>query len=382
MKKILFILLSVLLIAGCGKSKKATLKLNVDNLQEGKLVVSILDISKMNVVDTLTTNKKGEASVKLDLPDDSPNFFYVSYNGVQIASLILAPGDKVKVFVDTLGKNLKISGSEESVLLQQVNSEIEKGQKQFDSLTVQLLACDQIGDTESSKRIRYELGRLYVNQKQGAVKHLVNNPFSFTNIPNLYRQFNANFPLFAQLEDGVYYKQLSDSLKSKYPESAYVKVLDKEVAEFYNQMELSGRFSNVKESSFPDIELPDNKAQMQKLSQLEGRPFMLLFWDPADNAQKMLNAEIETIYNQYKGKGFEIYSVCISTDKAFWNSITNRFPWINVCDGTGANCVALKTYNVTSLPSLFLFDKKGTIVSKNVFETARLSKAVSSVCQE
>ncbi|MBR4805223.1 MAG: membrane lipoprotein lipid attachment site-containing protein, partial [Bacteroidales bacterium] len=80
MKKILFILLSVLLVAGCGKSKKATLKLNVDNLQEGKVVVSVLDINKMNVVDTLTL-KKGEAAVKLDLPDESPNFFYVSYNG-------------------------------------------------------------------------------------------------------------------------------------------------------------------------------------------------------------------------------------------------------------------------------------------------------------
>ena len=96
----------------------------------------------------------------------------------------------------------------------------------------------------------------------------------------------------------------------------------------------------------------------------------------------MFNAELEQIYNQFKGRGLEIYSVCITTDKAFWNSIVNRFPWINVCDGEGTASPSLTTYNVTKLPTLFLFNKKGEITSKDVFDKSGLTKAVSSVCLE
>ena len=90
-----------------------------------------------------------------------------------------------------------------------------------------MIACSEIGDVESVQRIRYELGKLYVAQKQAAVKHLVTHPYSFTNIRNLYRQFNENFPMFAELTDGVYFKQLADSLKVEYPQSPYVKALEK-----------------------------------------------------------------------------------------------------------------------------------------------------------
>ena len=52
-----------------------------------------------------------------------------------------------------------------------------------------------------------------------------------------------------------------------------------------------------------------------------------------------------------------------------------------MCDGKGSLSASLKTYNVTKLPTLFVFDKEGRIVKKDVFDKAGLSSAVSSVCQ-
>ena len=381
MKRLLCIAASVALLCSCS-GKKAGISIKVADAPKSDLVLSVLNINKVEVVDTLKTDEAGKASVKIDLPDESPNFYYINYNGVQLASLLLCPGDNAKVEVDGNGRNLKVKGSKESELLQVVNQQIESGQKKFDSLSVQMIACSEIGDVESVQRLRYELGRLYVTQKQVAIKHLVNNPHSFTNIPNLYRQFNEIFPMFADLTDGVYFKQLADSLKVDYPNSPYVKALENEAAASFNEMELSSRMKDATQILYPEIAMTDINARVQKLSSLSGKPFILLFWDPSKNEQKMFNAELEQIYNQFKGRGLEIYSVCITTDKAFWNSIVNRFPWINVCDGEGTASPSLTTYNVTKLPTLFLFNKKGEITSKDVFDKSGLTKAVSSVCLE
>ena len=380
MRKFLFVA-ALAFLAACS-SDKASLKLKVDGAADREVVLSMLNISQVDVVDTLKTDASGNASVKIDLPYKSPNFYYLTYNGVQIASLLLSPGDKAKVEVDSNGRNLKISGSKESELLQEVDASIAKSQKSFDSLSVQLIACNDIGDTESVKRLRVELGKLYVTQKQAAVRHLVKYPYSFTNLRNLYRHFNENFPMFSDITDGVYYRQLCDSLKTLYPNSPYVTSLDNDAVSLFNDMELSYRLKDAQQAVFPEISLPDTKAEIKNLTALIGKPFILLFWDPSDNTQKMFNAELEKIYSQFKGRGLEIYSVCVGTDKAYWNSIVSRFPWINVCDGKGNATQGLVQYNVTKLPALFLFNREGAIVGKDIFDQKGLSKAVSSVCQE
>ena len=380
MKKLLY--LAVLLSFCACSSDKASIKLKIDGAANRDVVLSILNVNKVDVVDTLKTDAAGKASAKIDLPYQSPNFYYLDYNGIRIASLLLAPGDKAKVEADSNGRSVKVSGSKESELLQSVDQTIAKSQKSFDSLSVQLIACNEIGDVESVKRIRVELGKLYVNQKQAAVKHLVKNPYSFTNLRNLYRQFNENFPLFSELTDGVYFRQLADSLQTVYPNSPYVAALDKEAISLFNEMDLSYRMKDANQINFPEIALPDTNAEIRSLTDLSGKPFLLIFWDPADNNQKMFNAELEKIYNQFKGRGLEIYSVCVGTDKAYWNSIVNRFPWINVCDGKGSATPGLVLYNVTKLPAMFIFNKNGEIVGKDIFDNKGLVTAVSSVCQE
>ena len=382
MKRTFFCLAAAVAMLSSCNSKKASIDLVLKDAPERNVILSVLNINKMEVVDTLKTDARGKASSKFDLPYESPNFYYLNYNGAQLAALLLSPGDKVRLEVDTNGRNISIKGSEESRLLQTVNDQIERSQKAFDSLSVQMIACNEIGDVESVQRLRYELGRLYVNQKQTAIKHLVANPYSFTNIRNLYRQFNENFPMFADLTDGIYYKQLADSLKAVYPKSPYVAALEKDAAASFNEMELSYKVKDMPQILFPELAITDTQSQIRKLSDLAGRPFVLLFWDPENNEQKMFNAELEAIYNQFKGRGFEIYSVCVTTDKALWHSIINRFPWINVCDGNGTASASLNTYNVQKLPCLYVFNKKGEITAKDVFDKNGLTKAVSSVCLE
>ena len=90
MRKILF-LAALLAFAACS-SDKASLKIKIDGAAQKDVVLSLLNVNKVEVVDTLKTDAAGKASAKLDLPYKSPNFYYLDYNGIRIASLLLCPG--------------------------------------------------------------------------------------------------------------------------------------------------------------------------------------------------------------------------------------------------------------------------------------------------
>lgn len=363
--------------SSCSKPGRAVINATVEGVSNKPIVLSHLNIDKLVPIDTINTDKNGDVKFVVELPYESPDFYYLSYNGTNIASLLLSPKDKIKVKVDSLGNNLQIKGSDEAILYQQINNNIKIAQKRFDSLAVQLIACKQIGDSDGAKRIRYELGRLYAKEKQNSIVSIVNNPYSFTNITLLYRQFTENLPLFAELTDGIYFMQVADSLKRLFPNSPYVKLIEKEAVNFTNSMELREKINTASEVSFPEITMTDVNAESQSLSSLQGRPFILLFWDAEQTAQKMLSAELESIYKKYSGKKLEIFSVCITTDKSYWAQIVKRLPWINVCDGKGTSSPVLSSYNISQLPTMFIFDRNGEIVGKDIYDMNNLDALIS-----
>lgn len=384
MRKIVYFfvasIIATLLAAGCSNKDAAVLKATVDGAGNSPVVLSVLNINKLEVVDTLNTNSNGEVTFKVKLPYASPNFYYLSYNGKVIANLLLSPKDVVTVKADTLGINTVVEGSAEAELYVQIMERVNSSQKKFDSLTVELFKCEDLGDEEGVQRVRLELGKLYVQEKQSAVVKLVQNPNSFTNVALLYRQFNENFPLFASLTDGIYYMQVADSLKKIYPDSPYVRALQQEAEEFGNTMELREKLRQAEQTAFPEIKMQDVNANVRELSSLLGRPFILLFWSAEAASHKMLNAELEGIYKKYSSsKNLEIYSVCCDTDITYWAQVVKRLPWINVCDGKGAKSPSLASYNVTDIPAMFVFDSQGNIVARNVFDLTKLDALIAGL---
>ena len=72
------------------------------------------------------------------------------------------------------------------------------------------------------------------------------------------------------------------------------------------------------------------------------------------------------IYNQYKGKGFEVYGVSIDENTKAWSNAIkqDKTTWVHVIDtkaGTGNELT--QTWNLQYIPSTFLIDKQGKIVA-------------------
>ena len=122
-------------------------------------------------------------------------------------------------------------------------------------------------------------------------------------------------------------------------------------------MELEAKLRTVSPVGFPDIVLPDINAQQVRLSEVDSKVIMLFFWDPSNANQKMFNLDIlESLHNDYHKKGFEIYQVALTTDKAAWAQIVKKqnLPWINVCDRLGAASQYVTTYNIPVLPATYI----------------------------
>ena len=90
--------------------------------------------------------------------------------------------------------------------------------------------------------------------------------------------------------------------------------------------------------------------------------------------------EIESMYEKYHDKGFEIYQVGIESSKAVWVSAVQeqKLPWISVSDLQGTASTAVKMYNVQNVPTNFLIDREGNIVGKDLYG-AELEKHVAAL---
>lgn len=345
-----------LCLASCGKGAK--IEGTINDAPQTDVIVKLLGVNEYKVLDTIKTNASGAFSYKIEMEKGQPEFVYLFHGDTKMASLILLPGDKVKVTADTLGKAYTVEGSEESAKLEQVESDFRDFTTAFAAEASK--AADLEYDSAALKSIQRNLSTQYVNYYRSRVKYVLENPFSLTTIPVLYQSLNENFSIFSQQTDAIHFRNVHDSLATIYPDSKYIKALAKEASRREKILDVNTKFSFAEEVGFIDLNMPDIKGNKVSLKSLDSKVVMLHFWLASDAASKQLNQDIlKKVYSEYHSRGLEIYSVALDTDKPSWASIVKNqgLEWINVCDGLGVNSPAVSFYGVPSLPcSYFIVD--------------------------
>ena len=364
------------LLASC--TGKTSIEGVVTDAPESDVVVSLLDVNRYQVLDTVKTDATGHYNYKLDLKKGQPEFIYLFHGDRRIASLLLQQGDKVKVTSDTLG-NYSVTGSAECDRL----AEVERVQTEFGNkfAATQARLADMDPSSPEAAVIRADLSRQYVAYYRERVKYILENSKSLTVIPVLYESVGGTLPVFGQATDAIHFRNISDSLKTVYPESRYVKALEKEAARRASYLEIDNRIKSAGEVSFIDIEMPDINGKNLKLSEVDGKVVMVYFWASENAEQKMFNLDVmKPVYADYKDKGFEIYAVSLDTDKTRWASTVRNqhLDWINVCDGRGASSPVIATYNVQTIPSLFFLVDGEVVSSTGVRNEATLRSFLSA----
>jgi thiol-disulfide isomerase/thioredoxin len=113
------------------------------------------------------------------------------------------------------------------------------------------------------------------------------------------------------------------------------------------------------------IKLPTVKGDSLTLASVKGKVILLDFWASWCGPCRFANRQLVKLYAKYKAKGFEIFSVSLDEDKGDWKkAITkDKITWLQVNDPRGWNAQTAVNWNISQLPTTYLINKKGDVVS-------------------
>ena len=157
----------------------------------------------------------------------------------------------------------------------------------------------------------------------------------------------------------VHYRSVLEGVKTRYPDSPYIAILEREIADSETLSRLVEEAAVV---PYPDLELSDITGKMHKLSDNDGKVVLLYFWSALNPLSNTLNADLKDIYRDYNDRGFEIYHVSLDNDRVVWVNAVNKqnLPWRTLY--TGGDVRVMSLYNVEEVPTTFIITRDGDIV--------------------
>lgn len=291
--------------------------------------VFIEDIMKQEVLTSSRIDSNGKFSLSAKL--DKTNFYKLKFNDKYYIILVLNPGDSININADI--NNLyapEIKGSENSALIYNSYSEIQKFDEKIEELTKKI-------EAEKKEYIR---------------KLILDN---LNSLATLF--FIDNLSLEKDLE---IYKKVDASLYKKYPDNFLV-------LELHNKLKESDKLAIG--TMAPEIDLPNPKGKNVKLSSLRGKYVLIDFWAAWCGPCRRESPNMVKLYKTFHPKGFDIYSVSLDQTKKAWEKAIKKDglgKWTHVSDLLYWNSAAGRDYGVESIPFTVLIDKEGKIIAKGL----------------
>ena len=253
-----------------------------------------------------------------------------------------------------------VKGSKDTEVLRQLTQVMQGTKGQLEGLSQRFNAAGQAGKTEEMKTIEKEY---YVIQGRNTAQ-----------VKNLIRQ-NATtvvggFAVGAFLnpeEEFPFADSVAAVQRKANPNSPFTK-------------ELTARLEPLRATATgtqaPEINLPTPGGPKLALSSLRGKYVLIDFWASWCGPCRQENPNVVKAYNQFKDKGFTIYSVSLDQDKAKWEKAiaADGLTWHHVSDLAGWNSVAGAASGVKSIPQSFLINPQGKIIAKNLRGEALAAK--------
>lgn len=362
MKKIIFIALTLVMgLASC-QSSKVNISGRFVGSQADMVYLEQTTALEQILLDSVKIDENGRFKLQLSNVAETPSLYNIIFDNERIP-LLLMGGDNIELnAAGKVARNYTVVGSLESELLQQFNQSFIDGAVKLNGIIAKF--SDELND-EQRKAITKEYSKLYLDIKKQQLHFIIENKNRIAAVYALHQRLLNEAYLFNGDSDVIYYRTVADAIAETYPESHYLPILRSQIARMDAQISL---LSQVKETTIPEISLPDMFGNKRSLSSNIGKVVLLQFWSAALGNSNTLNADLKELYTKYREQGFEIFQVSVDTSKSVWiNAIQEqKIPWITVSDLRGESSPALGVYNVQKLPSNYLINREGHIAGKDL----------------
>lgn len=334
MKKVILFVF-VLALIGCQHTPTFTIEGTITHANGETLYLEHTGLVKTTALDSCVLDANGDFKLHAVAPEH-PDFYRLR---IASQSLPLAIDSTETIAItasrDSLSHTLAIEGSDNSLAIAQLRA------------TARTASREQL--REHAKTIIVtnprSLAAYYaVFLKQGG--QYIWNIFDPTD-RRMYQavatSFNVWMPNYERSK--ALYAQVSDIIKAE--------------REIQQQAAMRQLINNA-ENTVLDISLTDDNGITQSLSDLRGKLIVLDFSAIEMEQSQGYIFELRELYNRYHNRGVTIYSVSLDRNKLLWEDGVVNLPWTNVYAGEQAIEVMTR-YNVQSIPTLFLLDRKGNV---------------------
>ena len=359
MKKTLICILAAAALCGCRSSK---VKISGRFVGTQTKTVYIEQATPQRLIDSAALDASGSYTIVLREASPTPELYNLICDNERIP-LLLGGGDRVEVSaMGSIIRNYTVEGSAESELLREFYQAYADGIRQLDKLAAKYARCSE----ETKKQAMQAYTDEYRRIKREQLRFIVQNKGSLAALYALYQRLPGDPYLFNDESDLIYFRTVAEALRESYPESSLREALERDVEKMEARQEL---LTNVRETTFPDLEINDMYGKKVRLSDLRGKVVLVDFWSAELGNSNALNAELKELYARYADRGFEVYQVAVDRSKPLWiNAVQEQgLPWVSVSELQGQNSLACRLYNVSKLPANFLIDRQGIIVGQDLY---------------
>lgn len=121
----------------------------------------------------------------------------------------------------------------------------------------------------------------------------------------------------------------------------------------------------AEELTMIDIDLPDENGKNRKLSEFvgNGKPTVVIFSVLTHPDSPALNLELSKLYSSM-GSNVNFYHVSLDPDQYSWRDAAKNLPWVTVFDPDGEYSKAAVKYNVSVLPTYFVYSADGELKAR------------------
>ena len=332
---LIYLLLAAGILVSCQRTPQFTIDGVISNAEGATLYLEHTALLSTTTIDSCTLTAEGRFCFSAPAPQ-YPDFYRLR---IASASLPLAIDSTETITIattrDSLASTLAITGSASTLDIAQLRA---------------------LARTVSRDQLREQ-----------AMQLIVENPRSLAAYYAVFmKQAGEYIWNIFEPADRRMYQAVATSFNTWMPAYERTKALYAQVREVMQAERSATHQAAVRqlidnaESAFLDIALTDDNGITQSLADLRGKVIVLDFSAIEMERSQGYIFELRELYNQYQQQGLAIYSVSLDRNKLLWEDAVGNIPWTNVYAGEQAIEV-LTRYNVQSLPTLFLLDRKGNV---------------------
>lgn len=349
-------------------SQTATVNGQVDGKQYYSLV-KVYQFAASGSMDFVTTTTLSpEGAFSFTAPVEKTDIFVLQFtDGIRITRqqvMPLQPNNTLTLRFNSTVQGLYLveaTGSDEAHFMRmyQMNTlQFEQAMKGFEQRYSE--AKTDLG----KKAVQHDVEIFYGQYQENVKTELLQNAAClgavFVGLTEFGRSFDANKMLFESLYNATQQKFAYHPL----------------IKELSQKLQSSVGVGNMA----PNIEVAGINDQIIQLNSLRGQYVLLDFWASWCGPCRMENPTLVKAYNQYKDKGFTIFSVSLDNNREKWLEAIQadglEWPW----HGSSLmrwNCPVARRYNVSSIPHSLLIDPSGKVVAIGLRGNALLQKLAS-----